>query len=688
MPHYFLFYIRDEHSVDISIYYSVASTIHYTSYCIKKSLPTDCSVLLEDPERSLEALLPSNIKLSASSEIVSFNMKMSEAVNLLEMASKCGNTQFFFIGNPRFSSALRVTTAGRIKVLFCYNFGNIDSTSLLVSYLEMNGVRICHTVSGNSKRCIIPEEHVHAQSVLNREFVQAVDFTVTPGGKERISAYMTGIRCYEDVQKSHNFIQYFRHDTTIKNIVGVLRKMHFNISVLSKAKEKDLATSLLIDQSIIDTKSIYSRDNLEERSIIRYKKIIRNVESLKCGISAFDALKVLIEANNISAELLNILRETKEIEGIKNIMGSVMKENTFCGLLADKIAYVVDSGVDAYLDICRKMYEERLLSCQQIIDEIQAAYELDMHFSNEREVCLVGKGRIALEKDKQKTKTKYKLFIIKESKTAILYSTKELRSQNKAIREFLDQIIEIQGRICKSILLRLEPYVPFFVKVSNLIAELDVQISNLEYSKELGFKKPKISTKVAIYGASHVLFPDFQNGDYLFETGTYVITGANMAGKSCYVKNFVYIAILARMGCYIECESVEIPIFDEIYFIESIADVNQLTMNVLRREIDIHNGYQTPYRLVVVDELHCATKVQVALLELLRQSNTIALFVTHRTELIDSLKARGYEIHVYEGYKLKNGVNTQSNVLKICEKYFPELTAVEDKFQELKFTKK
>lgn len=530
-----------------------------------------------------------------------------------------------------------------------------------------------HPPVNSSNTYLIPEEATHAPSVLNSGFFQAVNLATTRHGRERLCRLVTDTPHSEAIQESHGFIQRFRHDTTVKKIADALGKVEFNIIPLSRIQESELNTSFFIDQSTVDAKSIYSRDNLEENSIQGYRKLIKSVESIQTGMDALDSLRDMIEANGMCPELANILRERSEINSIRETIGIVRRSGEQYTVLADRIAYVLGPKVDPYLDVCREMYGERLMSCQRIIDDIQASLGLEIYFGKEREICLMRRNSSVENVQKPKPRTGQRLFIIKESKTLTLYSTRELKVHNKAIRGLLDQIVEIQGRLCKAVLLRLQRHEPFFTKVSALVARLDQLISNLVFSSAVGFKRPRISTRTAIHGASHVLFPSYQKAEYLFEMGVYVITGANMAGKSCYVRNFLHIAVLAKIGCYVGSDAAEIPLFDEIYFVGSIADLNLLVSNVLRRQLSTSNGYQTPTRLVAVDELHCSTSIQLHLLELLRHTRTLTLFVTHRSELIVALQARGYDIYHYENYQLKKGMNTQSSVAKICERYFPEL---------------
>lgn len=43
-----------------------------------------------------------------------------------------------------------------------------------------------------------------------------------------------------------------------------------------------------------------------------------------------------------------------------------------------------------------------------------------------------------------------------------------------------------------------------------------------------------------------------------------VVSGANGAGKSIYVKSICLQVVLAQIGCYVPCESAALPIFDRL----------------------------------------------------------------------------------------------------------------------------
>ncbi len=44
-----------------------------------------------------------------------------------------------------------------------------------------------------------------------------------------------------------------------------------------------------------------------------------------------------------------------------------------------------------------------------------------------------------------------------------------------------------------------------------------------------------------------------------------VLTGPNMGGKSCYLRQLGCIAIMAQIGSYVPAEEADLPIFDALF---------------------------------------------------------------------------------------------------------------------------
>ncbi|KAH6573619.1 hypothetical protein BASA62_002879 [Batrachochytrium salamandrivorans] len=122
-----------------------------------------------------------------------------------------------------------------------------------------------------------------------------------------------------------------------------------------------------------------------------------------------------------------------------------------------------------------------------------------------------------------------------------------------------------------------------------------------------------------------------------------LITGPNMGGKSCYVKQVALICLMAQIGSYVPATSVTLGIFDSIHVRMGASDDlvrNQSTfMKELQETSDIL-ARCTSRSLVILDELGRGTSTfdgtaiaYATLLHLVDSVRCMTLFVTHYPSL-------------------------------------------------------
>lgn len=739
MPWYYMLHPNKDKSVEISCYYSRESTADHKRMCFQAWMPDEPTILetLSDDEK-MDEIHQFHNGTREKKQIKVFIASIEEVVNLL--TNRC-KKEHFFIGTSEFMNLFPHASDFTSIFHMCGSFGNKTSISLLIAYLEINGIVVEHTLDKNrvnntalssrfehnpisEKTCIDLLVYSVRQNLLQKGDHRACPIlylllgkTVTQMGKEKLNEMLQAPSDREWIERSLSFISDMRMISGLQPIREILKRITpLENLIFNEISMMELGTSGLADQSLSDSqvagnaKSIYSRKRLEESTISKYRRIIKTAEKIKANVETIRILRKEISkaipgmgssrATGIFTELVEAISKGVLVDSIKRKLAPVnIISEEVTPLLADRFVNVVKPGIEPYLDLCRGVYETKLRICQDILDEIQSrCSDLEVWITEDKEICLTRRNSIKVdERDRQpmleankagKTAVKRKnmktgiheentkLFVLKRTKTAIFYSSLKLKAISKFINEIASQIIEIEGRICKSVLMDLQTNEDGLSLVSEHIADLDLLLGNLEVSKGLEYKKPYLGNTVAIYNASYLLFPGFQKTSYVFEKNeVYVITGANMAGKSCYLRNFAHISILVKLGCFIECDSIEIPIFDEIYHINTVEDINLLARRILQRPVGLEQEYNTPRRLVLIDELHCSTHIQLELLRLLQASRILTLFVTHRTELILKLKEEKFGIFLYEDFQLKEGINDKSTVRQICKKYFPELTS-------------
>ncbi|KAL2562129.1 hypothetical protein AAZX31_20G144900 [Glycine max] len=118
-----------------------------------------------------------------------------------------------------------------------------------------------------------------------------------------------------------------------------------------------------------------------------------------------------------------------------------------------------------------------------------------------------------------------------------------------------------------------------------------------------------------------------------------IVTGPNMGGKSCYIRQVALIVIMAQVGSFVPASSAKLHVLDRIYTRMGASDSIQLGRSTFLEELSetshILNSC-TEHSLVIIDELGRGTSTHdgmaiahATLHYLLKQKRSMVLFVTH-----------------------------------------------------------
>jgi len=119
----------------------------------------------------------------------------------------------------------------------------------------------------------------------------------------------------------------------------------------------------------------------------------------------------------------------------------------------------------------------------------------------------------------------------------------------------------------------------------------------------------------------------------------YVISGANMGGKSTYIRSMALIVILAQIGSYVPADSARLSVFDAVHTRMGARDALASGQSTFMVELSETNGIlraATPRSLIILDELGRGTSTAdgVAIAHatseyILTHVRACTLFVTH-----------------------------------------------------------
>ncbi|KAG6413954.1 hypothetical protein SASPL_126670 [Salvia splendens] len=136
------------------------------------------------------------------------------------------------------------------------------------------------------------------------------------------------------------------------------------------------------------------------------------------------------------------------------------------------------------------------------------------------------------------------------------------------------------------------------------------------------------------------------NDTNLHADGQYcqVVTGPNMGGKSCYIRQVALISLLAQVGCFVPASSAKLHVLDGIFTRMGASDSIQLGKSTFLEELSETSHILqtcTSRSLVIIDELgrgtstHDGVAIAYATLHyLLEHKRCMVLFVTHYPEIL------------------------------------------------------
>ncbi len=280
------------------------------------------------------------------------------------------------------------------------------------------------------------------------------------------------------------------------------------------------------------------------------------------------------------------------------------------------------------------------------------------------------------------------------------YTTPELKQIETKILSAEDNIGELEKTLFSELLIKISLFAGSIQENAMLIASLDCLQSFAEASVEYGYCFPQIDESEVleiIDGRHPVVERVLQFGEKFFPNSTmldtqgeqiHIITGPNMSGKSCYLRQVALIVLLAQIGCYVPAKSARIGLVDRIFTRvgaqDNITSGESTFLVEMQEAANIINN-ATQKSLILLDEVGRGTatfdgiSIAWAIAEYLHDSiGAKTLFATHYHELND-LATRyeniaNYQVEVIEkdgkvifSHKVKSGASDHSFGIHVAQ---------------------
>jgi DNA mismatch repair protein MutS len=256
------------------------------------------------------------------------------------------------------------------------------------------------------------------------------------------------------------------------------------------------------------------------------------------------------------------------------------------------------------------------------------------------------------------------------------FITPELKEYEEQVLNAEEKINKLEQELFDRLRKKIIEYAASIQQNAARIAELDCYLSFAQATIVNKYIKPVISDsdEIRIVDGRHpvvekLLPPDepFIPNDLLVNTAQQIliITGPNMAGKSCYLRQAGLIVLMAQSGCFVPAKKAEIGLVDKIFTRVGASDnmlAGESTFLVEMNETANILNNTTKRSLILLDEIGRGTStfdglsIAWAVVEYLHNHPVIrpkTLFATHYHELVEiediheRIKNFHMEVHKY-----------------------------------------
>lgn len=240
------------------------------------------------------------------------------------------------------------------------------------------------------------------------------------------------------------------------------------------------------------------------------------------------------------------------------------------------------------------------------------------------------------------------------------YITQELKEHEEKVLAAEEKVKELEYELFWQVVDEVLHSLEELQQIAHAVATLDVLTNFAHLAERNHYTKPTLNPKglenygIQVAGGRHPVIEKLQDeqqfvpNDTLLDSGKnqiQIITGANMAGKSTYIRQVALIVLMAQMGSFVPAEKAEISIVDRIFTrlgaLDQLASGLSTFMVEMVETANILNG-ATDKSLVILDEVGRGTSTYDGISiawsvaeHLALNTNTKTLFATHYHELTE-----------------------------------------------------
>ncbi|KAL8388866.1 hypothetical protein RB595_008986 [Gaeumannomyces hyphopodioides] len=298
--------------------------------------------------------------------------------------------------------------------------------------------------------------------------------------------------------------------------------------------------------------------------------------------------------------------------------------------------YAIKAGLNPVLDLARKAFAEQQDNVHKHVSEFNAEHNLtsEIKFDSSRGYYL----RFLASDYIEASIANPNLLINVVSKRAHCEcQTIELEKLNRDIKAAEDETLMRGAKAIGMLAHELRTQIPALIRLCQAVGYLDMLASLAHVVTASDYCRPEFSTNMALKKARHPLvekcvdnfvpYDIYASPQYSFQ----LMTGANMSGKSTFIRAAAAIQVMAQIGSFVPAQTASIPIVNKL-FTRMIKD-DCIEENVSAFSQEMREMAFVLRSLVIVDELGRGTSTRDGLAHLQTEVRTVGHGEAARQEL-------------------------------------------------------
>lgn len=321
----------------------------------------------------------------------------------------------------------------------------------------------------------------------------------------------------------------------------------------------------------------------------------------------------------------------------------------------------IKTGLNPMLDVARRTYNEVLDDITGVAESIQNQLDvtIKVHYSHSEKYYLTVKDGSRASQVSTESQLVDSGIFINICRKGNLYKlmTLDLLKLNQRLKQSESEVYSLSSAIIKEFFAQIREELDCIYLMAETLGMIDMLASFAQYSIKFQCCRPTFSSTIALTESRHPmlvasLYPKapVPNNIYLGADAHFqLITGANMTGKSTYLRQTAFLCILAQIGCFVPAKKASFKVLKTLFChigqpdsLDLKLGASSFTIEMRQLSYIIQNADSRS--LVILDEFARSTAISDAIgvayaaSEALVDKGVPTLFATHFHQLVGVLR--------------------------------------------------